>query len=167
MNSRPAAGTAKIHRVAQPVDGIVTERKETVPDNPDEDASAIVNAPSDHPVGGEAFRPFPRVVAVIPALDEARSIARVVENLREQRSVALHRVIVVDNGSEDGTGEIARQAGAHVVREERRGYGYACRAGVTPNGSGDRRVRFSESSPTSCAHRLPRFRAISTSPGAR
>ena len=130
MNSRPATGTAKIHRVVRPVDGIVTEREETVPDNPGEDASAIVKAPSDHPVGGETFRPFPRVVAVIPALDEARSIARVVETLREQRSVALHQVIVVDNGSEDGTGEIARQAGAHVVREERRGYGYACLAGV-------------------------------------
>jgi len=44
--------------------------------------------------------------------------------------MALEGVIVVDNGSTDGTGEIARKAGARVVREERRGYGYACRAGV-------------------------------------
>lgn len=42
----------------------------------------------------------------------------------------LDRVIVVDNGSRDGTGELARGAGAHGVREERRGYGYASRAGV-------------------------------------
>ncbi len=37
---------------------------------------------------------------------------------------------MVDNGSTDGTGEIAARAGARVVREERRGYGYACKAGV-------------------------------------
>jgi len=73
--------------------------------------------------------PRPRVVAVIPALDEAASIARVVWRLRG-RGMALEGVIVVDNGSTDGTGEIARKAGARVVREERRGYGYACWAGV-------------------------------------
>ncbi len=72
----------------------------------------------------------PRIVAVVPALDEASSIAGVVETLRGQEAVGLHRVIVVDNGSGDGTGRIARRAGAHVVREERRGYGYACLAGV-------------------------------------
>jgi glycosyltransferase involved in cell wall biosynthesis len=44
--------------------------------------------------------------------------------------VKLDRVIVVDNGSSDGTGEIARQAGAAVVREDRRGYGQACWSGV-------------------------------------
>ena len=37
---------------------------------------------------------------------------------------------MVDNGSTDGTGSVARRAGARVVREERRGYGYACLAGV-------------------------------------
>ena len=70
----------------------------------------------------------PRVAAVIPALDEAPSIERVVEGLR--RRGLLAEVIVVDNGSTDGTGEIADRAGARVVREERRGYGYACKAGV-------------------------------------
>ena len=77
-----------------------------------------------------AGRAYPRVAAVIPALDEAPSIGRVVRQLRAQRLVPLDPVIVVDNGSRDGTGEIARQAGAVVVREERRGYGYACHAGV-------------------------------------
>ncbi len=73
-------------------------------------------------------RPTARVVAVIPALDEAPSIARVVEGLRGQPLLA--GVVVADNGSTDGTGEIARRAGARVVREVRRGYGYACLAGV-------------------------------------
>lgn len=70
----------------------------------------------------------PRIDAVIPALNEAGSIAQVVGRLRGQE--ALDGIVVVDNGSTDGTGVIARRAGAHVVREERRGYGYACRAGV-------------------------------------
>ena len=70
----------------------------------------------------------PRVAAVIPALDEAPSIGGVVEGLRGRGLLA--EVVVVDNGSTDGTGEIARRAGARVVREERRGYGYACKAGV-------------------------------------
>lgn len=39
-------------------------------------------------------------------------------------------IIVVDNGSVDGTGEVARAHGAKVVREERRGYGTACLAGL-------------------------------------
>lgn len=39
-------------------------------------------------------------------------------------------VLVVDNGSEDGSGEIARKAGARVVREERLGYGNALRRGI-------------------------------------
>ena len=69
-----------------------------------------------------------RVAAVIPALDEALSIGGVVEGLR--RGGLLAEVVVVDNGSTDGTGEIAARSGARVVREERRGYGYACKAGV-------------------------------------
>ena len=75
-------------------------------------------------------RPVSRVVAVIPALDEAASISSVVEDLLAQELLASGEVIVVDNGSTDGTGPIARRAGARVVREERRGYGYACLAGV-------------------------------------
>jgi glycosyltransferase involved in cell wall biosynthesis len=101
--------------------------KETVAGNASENASGFAEVPSGYSVRDEGL---PRIVAVIPALDEAPSIAGVVETLRAQRTVALHRIIVVDNGSSDGTGEIARRAGASVVREERRGYGYACLAGV-------------------------------------
>jgi len=85
---------------------------------------------SDDRTGEDAVPFMPRIAAIIPALDEAPSIARVVEGLRAQTGVTLDRIIVVDNGSRDGTGDIARRAGATVVREERRGYGYACRAGV-------------------------------------
>ncbi len=88
---------------------------------------------ADHHTGNSRRswqRPGPRIAAVIPALDEAPSIARVVEGLRRQKLLASGGIIVVDNGSIDGTGEIARGVGARVVREERRGYGYACLAGV-------------------------------------
>lgn len=70
------------------------------------------------------------IAAIVPALNEAGAIQRVVEGLRAQTKVPLHQVIVVDNGSTDGTGEIASRAGAIVVREERRGYGRACYAGL-------------------------------------
>jgi glycosyltransferase involved in cell wall biosynthesis len=87
---------------------------------------------ANHPMGNEAPGPgaMSRITAIIPALNEAPSIAGVVQSLREQGAVCLHDIIVVDNGSTDGTGAQARRAGATVVREERRGYGYACKAGV-------------------------------------
>lgn len=65
------------------------------------------------------------MVVVIPALDEAESISRVVRALP-----AVGRVLVVDNGSTDGTADRAREAGADVVLEPRRGYGSACLAGL-------------------------------------
>jgi glycosyltransferase involved in cell wall biosynthesis len=70
----------------------------------------------------------PRVSVVIPALDEEESIADVVRAV--PREIA-DEVIVVDNGSRDRTAERARDAGARVVSEPRRGYGRACRAGVS------------------------------------
>src|SRR5688500_17052720 len=71
-----------------------------------------------------------RVAAVIPALNEAPSIGQVVRGLREQAAFELDRIIVVDNGSTDDTAAIAEAAGAVVVGDPRRGYGFACRAGV-------------------------------------
>lgn len=67
------------------------------------------------------------VAAVIPALDEEASLPGV---LRELRVAGVPRVIVVDNGSTDGTADAARRAGAVVVREDERGYGAACLAGL-------------------------------------
>ncbi len=77
----------------------------------------------------EKIRGLPNIVAVIPALNEAPSIESVVEKLGTQE-LLTGGILVVDNGSSDGTGVIASRAGARVMREERRGYGYACRTGV-------------------------------------
>ncbi len=66
-----------------------------------------------------------KVSIIIPALNEAESIGHVVA---EMPWAQIAECIVVDNGSTDGTAEIARAAGARVV-ESPRGYGAACLAG--------------------------------------
>ncbi len=67
------------------------------------------------------------VTVIIPALDEAGSIVAVLQAIP---AGVADDVIVVDNGSTDDTAQRARGAGARVVRENRRGYGFACAAGV-------------------------------------
>jgi glycosyltransferase involved in cell wall biosynthesis len=62
---------------------------------------------------------------VLPCRDEAAALPKVLAGLPEGYSA-----IVVDNGSTDGTGEVARSLGATVVREDRIGYGAAVHAGV-------------------------------------
>ncbi|MBB4933379.1 glycosyltransferase involved in cell wall biosynthesis [Lipingzhangella halophila] len=66
-----------------------------------------------------------RVDVVLPCLDEAGALPWVLE-----RIPAGWRAIVVDNGSTDGSPEIAREHGAAVVHESRRGFGAACHAGL-------------------------------------
>lgn len=74
-----------------------------------------------------------RIVAVIPALDEEASIGLVLDEL----PALVSEAIVVDNGSRDATAAVARARGARVVREERRGYGQACLAGIAAAGDAD------------------------------
>jgi glycosyltransferase involved in cell wall biosynthesis len=68
-----------------------------------------------------------QVTAIIPALDEEGAIGQTVAGL-DRRLVS--EIIVVDNGSRDGTGARAAAAGARVIVEPRRGYGRACLTGV-------------------------------------
>jgi len=68
---------------------------------------------------------MPQLSVIIPALNEAASIGHVVRAMPWDR---IAECIVVDNGSTDGTAEVARAAGARVVTSPR-GYGNACLAG--------------------------------------
>lgn len=63
---------------------------------------------------------------IIPALNEEQAIGKVIAEIPDW----VDRIIVVDNGSIDRTGQVARQAGAKVVREDEPGYGAACLAGL-------------------------------------
>jgi glycosyltransferase involved in cell wall biosynthesis len=70
----------------------------------------------------------PRLLVIIPAFDEAASIAQVIAGIFEVLTYA--DVLVVDDGSTDGTAEIARSAGATVVSHPfNMGYGVACQTG--------------------------------------
>lgn len=64
---------------------------------------------------------------IIPALNEEDALQQV---LKEVPEGVFESVIVVDNGSQDKTAQVAASAGAVVVREPRRGYGSACLAGI-------------------------------------
>jgi glycosyltransferase involved in cell wall biosynthesis len=71
----------------------------------------------------------PRVLVVIPALNEARNLAGVVDEVREARPG--DDIVVVDDGSEDGTATLARTLGCRVVRlPSHLGYGAAVQTGV-------------------------------------
>src|SRR5712692_11596826 len=67
------------------------------------------------------------IVTIIPALDEEGAIGGVVRAVSRE---LVQEVIVVDNGSCDGTTAVAQAAGASVIQEPQRGYGSACLAGA-------------------------------------
>ncbi|MEV5982449.1 glycosyltransferase family 2 protein [Streptomyces sp. NPDC052114] len=67
-----------------------------------------------------------RVDVVLPCLDEAAALPWVLARVPRN-----WRAVVVDNGSTDGSPDLARSLGATVVHEPRRGFGAACHAGLT------------------------------------
>lgn len=89
--------------------------------------SEVIRRAADKRADGDAD-----VSVVIPCLDEARSIGVCVEKaFTAFRAAGLRgEVVVADNGSTDGSIEIAEKLGARVVRVPQRGYGSALRAGI-------------------------------------
>jgi glycosyltransferase involved in cell wall biosynthesis len=68
----------------------------------------------------------PIVYVIIPAFNESQSIGKVIDDIPD----LVSEIIVVDNASTDNTGAIAKEKGAIVLRENRKGYGYSCLRGI-------------------------------------
>jgi glycosyltransferase involved in cell wall biosynthesis len=68
----------------------------------------------------------PIVYVIIPAFNESQSIGKVIDDIPD----LVSEIIVVDNASTDNTGTIAKEKGAIVLRENRKGYGYSCLRGI-------------------------------------
>ena len=66
------------------------------------------------------------IKVIIPAYNEAESIAYVINDIPK----IVDEIIVVSNNSTDATEHNAKNAGATVLTESRRGYGYACLKGI-------------------------------------
>lgn len=66
------------------------------------------------------------IVVIIPAYNEEASIGKVIHEIPE----IVSEIIVVSNNSTDSTAEVASNAGATVLFEARKGYGYACLKGM-------------------------------------
>ncbi len=70
---------------------------------------------------------YPKIIVIIPAFNEEKSIAKVVEEIPEN---LISEIIVVNNGSTDKTAEAAGKTKATVLNEPRPGYGNACLKGI-------------------------------------
>jgi glycosyltransferase involved in cell wall biosynthesis len=83
------------------------------------------------PVAERAAEHPPLVSVVIPCLNEAETITECVTRAVDalQTNDLPGEVVVADNGSDDGSPELASEAGARVIHEPRRGYGSAYLAG--------------------------------------
>jgi glycosyltransferase involved in cell wall biosynthesis len=68
---------------------------------------------------------------IIPAYNEASTISRVLEQVKAGCQDFVEEIIVVDDGSEDNTSQLAKEAGVHVIRHARNvGYGQSLKTGI-------------------------------------
>lgn len=82
-------------------------------------------APLPPRVRGNVLPEHPRVAVLIPCLNEELTVGTVVKDFRRELPEAA--IWVVDNGSTDNTAAVAAAAGAQILREPRRGKGFALR----------------------------------------
>ncbi len=75
-----------------------------------------------------------RISVIIPVFNEQDAIEKVIGDIPGHLPT---EIIVVDNGSTDQTAKLAAAMGAHIVRENRRGYGSACLAGIAATNEPD------------------------------
>jgi glycosyltransferase involved in cell wall biosynthesis len=103
--------------------------------------------------------PSPPLSVLIPCLNEAGTIEECVRRARhalDQNDIA-GEIVVIDNGSEDGSGRLAGSAGARVVVEPRRGYGSAYLAGLAA--ARGRYIVMADADLTYDFNEIPRFLA--------
>ena len=75
-----------------------------------------------------------RISVIIPVFNEQDAIEKVIGDIPSHLPT---EIIVVDNGSTDQTAKLAAAMGARIVRENRRGYGSACLAGIAATNDPD------------------------------
>ena len=83
-------------------------------------------------VSAQSRRKDLELTILMPCLDEAETIATCIDKARDylDHSGVRGEILVADNGSTDGSPEIAAEHGARVVRVDERGYGAALKAGI-------------------------------------
>ncbi|MCJ2563853.1 MAG: glycosyltransferase family 2 protein [Candidatus Thermoplasmatota archaeon] len=96
-----------------------------------------------------------KLTVVIPTMNEAGSIGKVIDDVQKHLSETEYEILVVDTDSTDGTVKIAEERGARVVNEPRRGYGRAYKTGFK-NAKGDY-VATLDADCTYPAERIPDF----------
>jgi glycosyltransferase involved in cell wall biosynthesis len=67
------------------------------------------------------------IAVVIPVLNEEETLPRVLKDIPED---VVDEIVVVDNGSTDRTPSLAKEWGATVLFEQKKGYGYPCLKGI-------------------------------------
>ncbi|MFV1950780.1 MAG: glycosyltransferase family 2 protein [Nitrospinota bacterium] len=68
-----------------------------------------------------------KISVIMPVLDEEKSLPLVMKDIPRD---LVEEIVVIDNGSSDGSAIVARENGATVLSEPRKGYGYACLRGI-------------------------------------
>jgi glycosyltransferase involved in cell wall biosynthesis len=88
--------------------------------------------PRTTPAAEDAERVAPELSVVMPCLNEARTLETCIRKAQAsfERIGIAGEVVVADNGSTDGSREIAEELGARVVPVEQRGYGAALTGGI-------------------------------------
>ena len=99
-------------------------------------------------------KPKPFVSVIIAALNEEESIANVIKSVPKDLA---DEIVVVDNGSNDRTAEIAKGAGARVIQEPLAGYGRAFRAGLRAISPGCEIVVFLDGDGSDCPEMMDRL----------
>ena len=69
---------------------------------------------------------MPTIKVIIPGFNEEKSIAKVIAEIPD----FVEEIVVVNNNSTDQTAQVATKAGASVLTEKSKGYGYACLKGI-------------------------------------